>query len=163
LQIARATIGAERTLPDKVAREPGERNWETLVEDLWAGFKDAVRIRERDQPVAAMLAPEDQFFLYENLKLHLEAARLNLARADQSEFSNNLLTAVDWIAKYFTADSVSQAITTTLAELAAIDIHPPLPDVSQSLRALTVRQQLIGDITPPETAAAGPAPTPATP
>lgn len=163
LRIARATIGAERTLPDKVAREPDERSWETLIEDLWAGFKDAVRIRERDQPVAAMLAPENQFFLYENLKLQLEAARLGLARADQPEFRNNLLTAVAWIAEHFTADSVSQALVSTLTELAAIDIHPPLPDVSQSLRALTVRQQLLGGIAPPETVAVEPAETPTTP
>ena len=162
LQIARATIGAERTLPDTVAREPAERSWETLVEDLWAGFKDAVRIRERDQPVAAMLAPENQFFLYENLKLHLEAARLGLARGDQAAFASNLATALDWVARYFTTDGVSQAISATLTELGAIDIQPPLPDISQSLRALTVRQQLLDGFPPPEPAANEPLLTPPT-
>ena len=86
LKIARATIGPERTLPKRIAREPGERSWDTLLDDLWSGFKDSVRIRERDQPVQAMLAPEHQFFLYENLKLHLEAARLGIARNDQALF-----------------------------------------------------------------------------
>ena len=149
LKIARATIGAERTLPQRVAREPGERSWDTLLDDVWAGFKDSVRIRERDKPVQAMLAPEHQFFLYENLKLHLEAARLGLARNDPALYKDNLATAADWLDKFFVADG---AAANTLREgidaLRQVDIKPPTPDISQSLRALEVRQKLMEDIAP---------------
>lgn len=157
LRIAGATIGAERSLPEQAARDPAERSWETLVDDLWAGFKDSVRIRERDQPVAAMLAPNQQFFLYENLKLQLEAARLGLARGDQALLRSNLDSAADWVSRYFTDDGVAQAIGNTIAELRGIDIRPTLPDVSQSLRVLQVRQRLLNDITPQETASTDPA------
>ncbi len=149
LKIASATIGPERTLPEHAARDPGERNWETLLEDVWAGFKDSVRIRERDKPVQAMLAPEHQFFLYENLKLHLEAARLGLARGDQALFRDNLAIAADWLDRYFEPDSGgASAIGTAIAEMREIDIRPPVPDVSQSLRALQVRQKLMEDVAP---------------
>ena len=149
LKIARATIGPERTLPEKVAREPGERSWDTLLDDLWAGFKDSVRIRERDKPVSAMLAPEHEFFLYENLKLHLEAARLGLARGDQTLFRDNLRVAADWIDKYFEPDAgTTAALRKAIGEMLAIDIRPELPDISQSLRALQVRQKLMDDVTP---------------
>jgi len=149
LKIARATIGPERTLPEKVAREPGERSWDTLLDDLWAGFKDSVRIRERDKPVSAMLAPEHQFFLYENLKLHLEAARLGLARGDQTLFRDNLRVAADWIDKYFEPDAgTTAALHKAIGEMLAIDIRPELPDISQSLRALQVRQKLMDDLAP---------------
>ncbi len=149
LKIARATIGPERTLPEKVAREPGERSWNTLMDDLWAGFKDSVRIRERDKPVSAMLAPEHQFFLYENLKLHLEAARLGLVRGDQALFRDNLTVAADWIGKYFEpGEGVSAALREAIGEMLKVEIHPELPDISQSLRALQVRQKMLEDLAP---------------
>jgi len=149
LKIANATIGPERTLPERTGQEPGERNWETLLDDVWAGFKDSVRIRERDKPVQALLAPEHQFFLYENLKLHMEAARLGLARDDQNLFRDNLNIAADWLAKYFDPEHGSAAaIAKALAEMVKIDIRPEMPDVSQSLRALQVRQKLMEDVAP---------------
>ena len=149
LKIARATIGAERTLPEPVAREPGERNWNTLLDDVWAGFKDSVRIRERDKPVQAMLAPEHQFFLYENLKLHLEAARLGLARNDPAQFNDNLATAADWLERFFVGDDIAtNVLRTGIDELRQADIKPEIPDISQSLRTLQVRQKLMEDIAP---------------
>jgi uroporphyrin-3 C-methyltransferase len=149
VKVARATIGPERTLPERVARAPGERSWDTLLDDLWNGFKDSVRIRERDQPVQAMLAPEHQFFLYENLKLNLEAARLALARHDPALYQDNLAVAADWLARYFEAeDPVAHAVATAIEELRAVDIRPELPDISHSLRALQVRQKLLEDLAP---------------
>ena len=149
LKIDSATIGPERTLPQSTGLEPGERSWETLLNDVWAGFKDTVRIRERDEPVQAMLAPEHQFFLYENLKLHMEAARLGLARGDQALFSDNLNTAADWLTKYFNPDDGSAAaIGSAIAEMVKIDIRPEMPDVSQSLRALQVREKLMEEVAP---------------
>lgn len=150
LKIASATIGPERTLPQKVAHEPGQRSWETLIDDVWAGFKDSVRIRERDQPVQAMLAPENQFFLYENLKLHLEAARLGLARDDQALFRDSLATAADWLGRYFGQDGTASAIASAIDEMRKIEIRPEVPDISQSLRSLKVRHKLLEDITPEE-------------
>lgn len=149
LKIASATVGPERTLPERTGHEPGKRNWETLLDDVWAGFKDSVRIRERDKPVQAMLAPEHQFFLYENLKLHLEAARLGLARGDQALFRDNLNIAADWLKKYFYADNGSAAaIGSAITEMMNTDIRPEMPDVSQSLRALQVREQLMEEVAP---------------
>lgn len=149
LKIASATIGPERTLPEQVAREPGERSWDTLLEDIWAGFKDSVRIRERDKPVQAMLAPEHQFFLYENLTLHLQAARLALARGDEPLMREHLGTARDWLARYFASDDRNAAnISSAIGEMLEIQIRPALPDISQSLRALQVRQKLMQEIAP---------------
>jgi uroporphyrin-3 C-methyltransferase len=158
LSIARATIGPQRTLPERASRDPEDRSWDTLLDDLWSGFKDSVRIRERDQPVAAMLAPEQQFFLYENLKLHLESARLGLARGEQRLFDGNLTTAQQWLADYFQDDPVAGSIGATLADMRGIDISPPMPDISQSLRALSVRRQMLDALPAPETASADASP-----
>ncbi len=149
LKIARATIGPERTLPERVARKPDERSWDTLLDDLWSGFKDSVRIRERDKPVQAMLAPEHQFFLYENLKLHLEAARLGIARNDQTLLRDNLNTANAWLGQYFEPDNATtSALREAIDEMLKVEISPELPDLSQSLRALRVRMKLLEDVAP---------------
>lgn len=149
LKLDRATIGPERTLPEHAAREPGDRSWDTLLDDLWGGFKDSVRIRRRDEPVQAMLAPEHQFFLYENLKLHLEGARLGLARGDQALFHGNLVTAGEWLNKYFAPDDAkTKVIAEAIAALRDAQIKPEMPDISQSLRTLQVRKKLMEDVVP---------------
>ena len=103
-----------------------------------------------------MLAPEHQFFLYENLKLHLEAARLGLARGDQALFQDNLRVASDWLGKYFDqSDPTVGALNKAIGDLRVVDIRPNLPDISQSLHALEVRQKLMQDIAPPASAADG--------
>lgn len=154
LTIAYATAGSERTLPGRSERSADERSWDTLLDDLLAGFKDAVRIRERGEPVAAMLAPEQQFFLYENMKLRLETARLALSRGDRTLYLSSLETAARWLSDHFSVDAVSTALQATLASLGTADLAPELPDISQSLRALQVRRQLLDEVLPGETAAA---------
>ncbi|MCB1773805.1 MAG: uroporphyrinogen-III C-methyltransferase [Gammaproteobacteria bacterium] len=149
LKPARVTVGVGPELPAERTDKPGERSWDTLFSDLWAGFKDTVRIRERDQPVQAMLAPEHEFFLYENLKLHLAAARLGLARADQALFSENLASAAEWVRNYFDlGEGGAATLLSALDELRTIDVRPPLPDISKSLRALRARRQLMVGMAP---------------
>ena len=154
LTVARAAVGSDRSVPGSTTRSPEERSWDTLLDDLLAGFKGAVRIRERSQPGAAMLAPEHQFFLYENMKLRLETARLALSRGDLASYRDNLETAARWLTDHFSQDAVAAAMHASLASLRTIDVAPELPDIGQSLRALQVRRQLLDDVLPRETAAA---------
>lgn len=149
LQLAQAFIEPRPAAAAQAPPLTAERNWETLLEDLWSGFKDTVRIRQHDAPLQAMLAPEHEFFLYENLKLHLEAARLGLARGDQALFRSNLQLAADWLDRYFDPkDARRAALAGAIDELRAIEIRPALPDISLSLRALQARRKLGQDITP---------------
>jgi uroporphyrin-3 C-methyltransferase len=88
-----------------------------------------------------MLPPEREYFLRENLRLQLGAARLALLRDDAVQYRATLTTAQDWLEVYFAADSEKvRDLVTRLGELAAVDISPQLPDISASIRLL--RQQL---------------------
>ncbi len=146
LRVAASPTAQGRKLPEPGAGAPGARTWETLLDDLWSGFKDTVRIRVHDQPIQAMIAPEQEFFLYENLKLHLEIARLGLARHDPRLFRDNLATTSDWLARYFDAnDATVAAMRQEIDALGEIDIGPELPDISRSLRALIARDKLMQD------------------
>ncbi len=110
---------------------------------VWASLSKLFRLREHDQPVRPMLAPEREYFLRENLQLQLAAARLALLREDRAQYRLALQTAQDWLKQYFDpqAPGVQQQID-RLQEIAAVDISPSLPDVSASLRLLRQQMQL---------------------
>lgn len=160
LKLASATLGGTaRSEAAKTENAPrSERNWDTLLDDLWAGFKQTVRIRRNDQPVQAMLPPEQQFFLYENLRLHLETARLAVARGDNKLYHGSLNTVSSWLDTYFDpADSLTQSLRKSVSALDGLNVHPALPDISQSLQTLKLRQKLNADLARPIAPAAEPA------
>ncbi len=159
LKLARATLGGSphSTSGGDAGTTPREqRTWQTLLDDLWAGFKQTVRIRRNDQPVQAMLPPEQQYFLYENLRLYLEAARLAAVRGDERLYHDSLNTVARWLGSYFDVhDKHTRALRDAVRELDRVKVRPALPDISGSLAALRARVKLLADLGRP----IAPAPT----
>ncbi len=122
---------------EHVAADSAEQGWRLLIAELWHDMLSLVRIERIDTPDTPLLAPEQAFFLRENLKLRLLGARLALLARDQAAYRADLAAAVDWSARYFdtAAPSVAASID-TLIELAQSDIQIDLPDVSASLGAV---------------------------
>ncbi len=122
---------------EHVAADSAEQGWRLLIAELWHDMLSLVRIERIDTPDTPLLAPEQAFFLRENLKLRLLGARLALLARDQATYRADLAAAVDWSARYFdtAAPSVAASID-TLNELAQSDIQIDLPDVSASLGAV---------------------------
>lgn len=113
------------------------RNLDTLLQDSWQGFKELLVIRRHDQPVSAMLPPSQQFFLYQNLQLQIETARLALLRNEQLLFQSSLETALDWLERFFESQSPAvQHMRESLQSLQSTRLDYQLPDISQSLRLL---------------------------
>ncbi|HHI77617.1 MAG TPA: hypothetical protein ENJ94_10615 [Gammaproteobacteria bacterium] len=149
LKLAHSTLGGSpRSRPEPAEATPREaRSWQTLLDDLWAGFKQTVRIRRNDKPVQAMLPPEQQYFLYENLRLHLEGARLALARGDERLYHDNLAEVRRALDEYFDPrDAVTRRLRDAVQELDQVRIRPSLPDISGSLAALQAREKLLADL-----------------
>jgi len=116
-------------------------DWRELPSLLWSTLSGLFRIREHDKPVTAMLAPEREYFLRENLRLQLSAARLALLRDDGVQYQAILNTAQDWLNAYFAGDDGKvNNLMAELEQLKAINTVPELPDISGSLRVL--RQQM---------------------
>ena len=121
---------------------PEERSIDTLLSDGWNGFKSVMVIRHRDKPVTAMLAPEQQFFVYQNIELQLEAARLAMLRGDQVLFDNSLKMAAQWVGDFFDNEAnATAALVEEINKIQKTDVNPSLPDISKSLMALTERMQ----------------------
>ena len=141
LQDDEGVLPLRRGRPETMETADAGFDFGKTLDDLWEGFKSMVVIRHHDRPVSAMLPPEQRYFLIENLRLKLEAAKAALLARNQPLYSNNLDTAAEWAARYF--DGPDPAVTgfrAQVRELAKRRIVADPPDISASLRALRERR-----------------------
>lgn len=112
---------------------------------LWQRFKagldrlgrDIFTVHHRNQPLEPLLAPEQDYFLRQNLELRLAAARAALLQRDSAAFQSSAQLARTWLETYFNPQdaSVKSAIQ-ALAQMQGQQLNPPLPDISASLTLL---------------------------
>ena len=135
---ARYRPGDARNAGDKDSETAARgEDWREALEVAWEEVKGLVEVRRNDEPVKAMLAPELEYFLYQNLRLQLDAARLALLRGESPLYAESLRSARDWATTYFDQENAStQATVAELDRLLAIDIAPSLPEVGGALRAM---------------------------
>lgn len=121
------------------AQAPAEEGnwWRNTLSNAWSELRQLVRIERLDAHDPTLLAPEQRYFLKENLKLRLMHARLALLQRDEQAFRNDIQAAIGWLKRYFEADNprVSGALN-TLEQLreAAVDVE--LPSIVDSLNAV---------------------------
>ena len=129
-----ASAALESTSSPPTASQSG---WRGVVHDLWEKLKSLVSIQRRGQADRPLLTPDERYFLRQNLRLNLEAARIALLRRDSQTYRQTLRSAQEWITLYFDNDAPATAgALQELAHLQEIDIAPSLPDISGSLNAL---------------------------
>ena len=114
----------------------GSGFWQRLWREGKRDMRDLIRIQNVEKPNVPLLAPEQAFFLRENLKFRLLGARLSLLARDQASFRADLKVASEWLARYY--DGGNQTVATaqsTLKQLLQTDIGDHPPDISASLDA----------------------------
>ena len=111
--------------------------WARFWRDAWAEFKQLVRVQQMDQPDVPLLAPQQAYFLRENLKLRLIGARLALLARDASSYKADLKAARDWLARYYDTrnNSVAYAVG-MLRNLHDAEISVQTPDITATLEAM---------------------------
>ncbi len=89
----------------------GER-WAGLGARVWAEVRGLIRVTPIDQPEAMLIAPDQAFFLRENLKLRLLNARLALLSRQYDTAQSDLRDALAALERYFDRSSrrTTQAI-----------------------------------------------------
>ncbi|HEY9198756.1 MAG TPA: uroporphyrinogen-III C-methyltransferase, partial [Gammaproteobacteria bacterium] len=142
-----AQVHAPRTAApaDAGTQADGQSGWtqrtRQFLANVWEALRSLVVVRRNDMPVGPLLAPEQQFFLYENLRLQLATARLAALQGETEIYRASLKTAGAWLESHFDMQAAPVAAARSeLARLAGLDIRPSLPDLSASLRLL--RQQM---------------------
>jgi uroporphyrin-3 C-methyltransferase len=128
----------ERVRPPPQTPEPAnESPWVRFLHDVWNDLRSVIRIEVTDRPPAPLVTPEQSFFLRENLRLRLLAARLALLARDERSFKADLAAAREWAMKYFDRGSPQvQSVLSTLAQLASIPMPTEVPELTASLDAI---------------------------
>ena len=117
-----------------------DETWQGVLDQAWHEVKSLVVIRHQQDGTAAVLVPEQRYFLYQNLQLKLEAAQLALLNGNSAVFKQNLRSSTQWLEQYFTG-SRRDAMLDLLTTLEGKDIEVALPDISGSLTWLRGFQQ----------------------
>lgn len=108
-----------------------------LGREAWDEFKQLVRIRRLDHPDMPLLAPEQMYFLRENLKLRLLSARLAALQNDQAAWKADLAATQAWVAQYFNRnDPLTRTTLESLKHLSGTSVSIEGADISASLKAL---------------------------
>ena len=109
--------------------------------NAWQGVRDdarnLLRVSRIDQPDAALLAPEQSFFLRENLKLKLLNARLGLLSRQTASARADLASASAMLGKYFDpASRRTQAAGQLLQQVQTQMKSSELPRLDETMAAL---------------------------
>lgn len=107
----------------------------------WAAIRQAVSsaftIRRADGPSPQLLGEEQSALVRQMLALKLEAARLALLQRNATSLREICASASRWLDDYFRADDPAViAAHADLQRLQALQLSPPLPDISRSLQLL---------------------------
>jgi uroporphyrin-III C-methyltransferase len=111
--------------------------WETVLIDIREEARALVRVSRVDQPEAVLLAPEQAFFLRENLKLKLLNARLALLARQTEAARSDVNGAALAVRKYFDPTSrKTQAASNLLAQVQVQLRAVELPRIDETLAVL---------------------------
>jgi uroporphyrin-3 C-methyltransferase len=107
------------------------------LDNLREEARKLLRVSRIDQPEAALLSPEQSFFLRENLKLRLLNARLALLSRQTDSVRADLASANAWLGKYFDPSSrKTQAAAQLLAQVQGQLKSSELPRLDETMAAL---------------------------
>lgn len=107
----------------------------------WSSMKSAmsglVRVTPPDQAKMALVSPDAESFLRNNLALQLQSARLALLRGEQTVFEQSLDDTSAILSRYFDRGSAQvQSAQQTLVEIRGNVSTSATPDISGSLQLL---------------------------
>jgi uroporphyrin-3 C-methyltransferase len=124
-------------MPAKIGVSAVPGFWKGLLADIWSEIQQLIRIQRVNGPDPGLLAPNQAFFLRENLKLRLVNARLSMLARDGVSFHEDLRQAHGWLEKYFdTQARPVQSALATLKGLGSFDVAQDVPSLNDTLNAV---------------------------
>lgn len=139
-RVAAARSAASAASSAGWAAQAGER-WKSLADYLWSEARSLVRVTRIENPEAMLVAPEQAFFLRENLKLRLLNARLALLSRQFDTAQTDLREAQSALERYFERSHrrVALAIEATRqAGSQSRQVAVPRPDATLAAIATTM-------------------------
>ena len=130
-------------LPEREAR-PGPEPADTWRARLRQGYEaalaklsDYIIIRRRDEPMQALMDPQWEGLVRQNLRMLLEQAQMALLSGNQLLYRDSLERAQHWVREFFESDeATARAMSREISALSQTNIAIDLPDISASVQAL---------------------------
>ncbi|MFB2780561.1 uroporphyrinogen-III C-methyltransferase [Shewanella mangrovisoli] len=117
---------ADASAPEDTAISGDLNDWQSNLSKTWKALtQDFITIRHRTADAPALLAPEQQWYLVENVRHKLLQSQLALYRYDRAAYHQSLMMARQWIQTYF--DVQAHPTTEAIAEidkLATLELDP---------------------------------------
>jgi len=130
-------LAGEKDQPLPAASAAEEERASSVMGAIWREVKNLVIIKHEEGGRPASLLPGQEYFVYQNLRLELESARLSLLRRDTENLHASVVVLQKWLEEYFSADDPAVInVKTSLHQLSSINLEPPIPDISSSLESL---------------------------
>ncbi len=127
----------------ELARKASAAAEDNPVDDLNDALDNAlveiegiITIRRLDNPVTAIISPEQKAFITEQLSTKLVIVKLALVQHDDALYQAGIDDTRQWLNKNFTKDAEYKQFLNELEQLKAIQIRSNFPDISQSLKML---------------------------
>lgn len=135
------TLGSRKPAPgstsDVSKAETDQKSWHKLPAMVWKELKSLVVIKRKDDNGTAFIMPNEEYYLFQNLKLELVNARLALLRRDTETMNASIGLVELWIRSYFDQDSAAvMNILESLEKMQGADLKPSLPDIRRSLEVV---------------------------
>jgi|TARA_B110000503_G_scaffold83460_1_gene127302 uroporphyrin-3 C-methyltransferase len=100
-------------------------------------LSDYIIIRRRDVPMQALMDPQWEGLVRQNLRMLLEQAQIALLAGNQRLYAASLTQAQQWVVHFRDADTAAaNAISTQITKLKGLTIQVPQPNISRSQQAL---------------------------
>lgn len=137
-EIGRSGTGAAPA----AAGAPGGSGWQHWWQAVWDDLRQLVRVTRVDRPEAALIAPDQAYFLRESLKLRLLHARVDLAARQYGRVRTELEAVSALVGRYFDpASRVTQQVANALGQIQSEVRDVRLPDANETLTALAAATQ----------------------
>jgi uroporphyrin-3 C-methyltransferase len=109
-----------------------ERVWRSMV----ATLDRMISVRRIKDSHSEIVTLEEQSLRRQHLSLLLYTAKQAVTRSDQVSFKSTLTEMQSWLAQYFAASPTVDAAHQDITAMLAVDIAPPLPDISVATQLL---------------------------
>jgi len=114
-----------------------ETGWRGLLLSIWRELKSLVVVSRGGAAAGATLLPEEQYFLFQNLRLQIETARLAVARRDTRMLQAALSMLDGLLRRHFDTKSTEVAnVLDAFKRMRELDLDPDLPDINSSMETL---------------------------
>jgi uroporphyrin-3 C-methyltransferase len=128
---AKPASGPPSTRLPVYSTHPVQDGWDAMTQQIWASVQSLFRVTRIEHPEAMLLAPDQSFFVRENLKLRLLNARLALLSRQFETAQSDLQVALATIDRYFEHGAKRTMLATDLlrqVESQARQVGIPKPD-----------------------------------